>query len=247
MNEINITMSWDDGSPYDMRLAELLLKYNISSTFYIPKNNSEGIPVLKETDIKLLSTQFEIGGHTIDHLRLNSLSNKDKLFQINESKNWLEDLTGDDIKGFCFPGGEFDQSILSIVKDSGYYYSRTTENFRNDITDLYKMPTTLQLFNHDSYILFFNMLKAKNSIKKIYSYYPILVSNEFFNRFEYILHYAEKMNFQYLHFWGHSWEINEYNLWSPLEDIFKLINERADSVSSMTNYQCAKFYSEKSK
>ncbi len=36
MNKVYFTTSWDDGSIYDMRLAELLLKYGLKATFYIP-------------------------------------------------------------------------------------------------------------------------------------------------------------------------------------------------------------------
>ena len=34
--DILITTSWDDGHPLDLRLAELLHKYDVPATFYIP-------------------------------------------------------------------------------------------------------------------------------------------------------------------------------------------------------------------
>ena len=36
-----ITTSWDDGHPLDFKLAELLNKYNLKGTFYIPRSNAE--------------------------------------------------------------------------------------------------------------------------------------------------------------------------------------------------------------
>jgi len=238
-------MSWDDGSPHDMRLAELLSQYNIASTFYIPKNNIEGIPVLPESDIRALSQEFEIGAHTIDHVRLNRLSHEEQEYQIKYSKEWLEDLIGKPIHGFCYPGGVYDRSSINAVKKSGFYYSRTTENFSNEIIDLYEMPTTLQLFNHKNYILLSNIIKSKNSLSKVYKYHPILLSNNFSKRFEYVLNYAIKSRLDYIHFWGHSWELEEYNQWGLLEDFFKIIQEKNQSLSFKTNYQCATLSAEK--
>ena len=31
-----ITTSWDDGHPLDLRVAELLAKYGLQGTFYVP-------------------------------------------------------------------------------------------------------------------------------------------------------------------------------------------------------------------
>jgi len=58
-----ITTSWDDGHPKDFKIAELLDKYNLQATFYIPKENAEH-EVMKEERILELSKKYEIGGHT---------------------------------------------------------------------------------------------------------------------------------------------------------------------------------------
>ena len=44
MSKLIVTTSWDDGSRLDLKLAELLEKYGISGTFYVPKteDDSEG-------------------------------------------------------------------------------------------------------------------------------------------------------------------------------------------------------------
>jgi peptidoglycan/xylan/chitin deacetylase (PgdA/CDA1 family) len=239
MGNINLTMSWDDGSLHDMRLAELLSKYDIRSTFYIPKNNVEGIQVLPDTDIRELSKQFEIGCHTIDHVRLNRLPDKEHDYQIRHSKEWLEDVTGGPIQGFCYPGGVYDIRSIIAVKKAGFYYSRTTENFQRDIDDLFEMPTTLQIHNHKNIVLSYNIIKSKNSWKRISDYYPILLTNSLSKRLEYVLDHALKKQVSYLHFWGHSWEIDQFNNWCVLEDFFKVIKEKSQLFNLKTNYQCA--------
>lgn len=239
MRKTMLTMSWDDGSLHDLRLADLLSKYNLASTFYIPKNNIEGIPVLPIKEIKELSNNFEIGAHTIDHTRLNTLSRDQTKYQIKGSKNWLEDITGKSIYGFCYPGGRYDKNIIEDVKAAGFFYSRTIENFRNEISNLHEMPTTLQFFNHKNYVLLANILKSKNSFKKLSNYHPILKINTLMKKLEYILDYSINNNISYIHFWGHSWELDLYDQWGFMEDFFKILREREQSFSFKTNFQCA--------
>lgn len=235
-------MSWDDGSPYDVKLADLLNKYKISSTFYIPKRNSEGLPVLLEKSIRLLSAEFEIGAHTIDHVRLNKTSSTYHKHQISNSKLWLEDTTGSPVYGFCYPGGVYDNDVINKVKDAGFFYARTTENFRNNTFNIFEMPTTLQIFNHKSYVLFLNMMKFNNRLVKFSEYYPVLLRKSFSQRVIFLLKYAIDNKLPYIHLWGHSWELQENNYWSELEDIFKYINEHRENFLFVTNHQCAIFY-----
>ena len=238
MSKLSLTMSWDDGSPHDLRLADLLSKYNLQSTFYIPKYNIEGNSVVKNSEIRQLSQNFEIGAHTIDHIRLNSLPHEQRKYQIQGSKDWLEDITGNSIHGFCYPGGVYNNYSIEAVKEAGFLYSRTTENFRNDVSHLYEMPTTLQFFNHKNYVLLANILKSKGRFAKISNYHTILRTNNLLKRFESILDYSINHNLAYLHFWGHSWELDQYDLWNLLEEFFKILQERSQSLSFKTNFQC---------
>ena len=57
---LNFTTSWDDGYKSDVRIAELLKKYILTGTFYIPTCCH-----LNDEQIISLSKNFEIGGHTI--------------------------------------------------------------------------------------------------------------------------------------------------------------------------------------
>ncbi|HEV7816478.1 MAG TPA: hypothetical protein VGP06_15440, partial [Janthinobacterium sp.] len=69
MNAI-FTCSIDDGSPSDMKMAELLYKYSLNGTFFIPMANREGKPVMSAGQIRDIGKQFEIGSHTLDHCYL---------------------------------------------------------------------------------------------------------------------------------------------------------------------------------
>jgi peptidoglycan-N-acetylglucosamine deacetylase len=66
-----ITTSWDDGHPLDFRIANLLAKHGIPGTFYLPLKNVR--PTVSPSEIRELSLSFEIGAHTVNHVRLSGL------------------------------------------------------------------------------------------------------------------------------------------------------------------------------
>ena len=59
---MRLITSWDDGDYLDMRLAVLLKAYNIPATFYLHDRCN-----LSDNDIRQLSNEFTIGGHTVTH------------------------------------------------------------------------------------------------------------------------------------------------------------------------------------
>ena len=83
--KIFITTSWNDGHPLDVKLCSLLKKYEIKGTIYIPITNKEH-EVMDEDTIKEISKNFEIGGHTYNHLILTNLSNDEINDELISSK-----------------------------------------------------------------------------------------------------------------------------------------------------------------
>ncbi|RYE28627.1 MAG: hypothetical protein EOP42_16365 [Sphingobacteriaceae bacterium] len=218
-----ITTSWDDGFPADFKLAELLNKYNLPGTFYIPKTNTEHA-VMDEKSIAELGKKFEIGGHTLNHVRL--YSNRSAAFLADEIKgcfNWITALTGNNPASFCFPGGVFNAAAIYAVQQAGFKVIRTTELLSTSLTSTYNLqPTTLQLFNHPKTAYLKNTIK-RNQYKNLLTWLingaetDILKLTDF-----YINKIIEKGGC--FHLWGHSWEIEEYQLWHKLEVVFKHIS-----------------------
>src|SRR5437879_13418201 len=68
MKQTYITTSWDDGHQLDLRVAELLTKYRLHGTFYIPKAAENG--TRKAAQVRELSRAFEIGAHPLHHVIL---------------------------------------------------------------------------------------------------------------------------------------------------------------------------------
>ena len=168
MSRVFLPTSWDDGHPADMRLAALLTKYNIAGTFYIPRNNSEGRPVIQKRELVELATAFEIGGHTRDHMELTRLGREEAQDQIVDGKNYLEDALGHKVNGFCYPRGGYNSAIKSQVRQAGFVYGRTIKNlYCNSESDPFEIPTTAQFYPHTKVTYLKNHLKHGDYQKRI--------------------------------------------------------------------------------
>jgi len=115
---LTITTSWDDGHPMDLRVAELLTRYGLPGTFYVPLSNSR--PTLSTAEIRGLSQEFEIGAHTVNHVRLTALADSEAQEQVTDSKKQLEDILGKPCSIFCFPGGSYSKIHFRMLREAGF-------------------------------------------------------------------------------------------------------------------------------
>jgi peptidoglycan/xylan/chitin deacetylase (PgdA/CDA1 family) len=159
-----ITTSWDDGHIADLRVAELLSRYQLTGTFYIPRSIETG--VMPVAQIRELSDRFEVGAHTLDHVFLNTVDLPAATAQIEGSKRWVEDVTGRPCAVFCPPAGKYDQRHVRAMAAAGYRGFRTVEFMsldsprRTNGSPLMEMPTTLQAFDQPPAAF------AKNALKR---------------------------------------------------------------------------------
>src|SRR3954465_6411974 len=109
-----ITTSWDDGHPLDLRVAELLAKYGLPGTFYVPRTSEYG--TMTTAQLRELSGAFEIGAHTLQHVDLNGATAELARQEIVDSRSWIEDVTGVPCPMFCPPKGRYSSSHLEIMR-----------------------------------------------------------------------------------------------------------------------------------
>ena len=119
-----ITTSWDDGHPLDLRVAELLTKYRLRGTFYVPMTAEN--ETMTAAQIRELSLAFEIGAHTLHHAvlteRPTSWLGKRSPVPSPGSKN-----TGLPCLMFCPPEGKYSSRHLEMVRRAGYLGLRSVE------------------------------------------------------------------------------------------------------------------------
>ena len=218
MNQLLMTTSWDDGHPLDLRVADLLDKFGFKGTFYVPLNNREGRPVLSAETLRSISNKFEIGGHTRDHVYLDMVSLEQASKQIAEGKHELEDCLGREIGGFAYPGGRYNDGLKGSVSKQGYLYARTTENFRQDTgTDQFALPTTLQFFPHSRPVYIRNFAKHGRFRRRFGIFATTLAASDLPSRLRNALDLACRQG-RVFHLWGHSWELDEIDGWTILEN-----------------------------
>lgn len=217
-----ITTSWDDGYPADFRIAELLDKYNMAGTFYIPKRNDE-YEVIKEEKICKLAQNFEIGGHTLNHVRIRTTSQDFFEKEILGCYTWLEELLETKPLSFCFPGGVFNKPAMEYTLNSGFELLRTTELLSTSgLKSSHVLPTTLQVFKHDQFTYIKHLLK-RFKFNSMVLYAQSGTKADLFKMVDFYMKEIDEYGGCF-HLWGHSWEVEKFNLWKDLEQILKIIS-----------------------
>jgi peptidoglycan-N-acetylglucosamine deacetylase len=206
----------------------MLKEHGLGATFYIAPQNQEFAKqdLLTSEEVSDLSRDFEIGGHSITHRRLPTISEQQAKEEIAGSKAVLEEITGKEIKTFCYPGGAYTPLHVQLVKDAGYRYARTTARYAFAVDSPYEAATSLHVYNH-RFDLWQTARFAKFQPIKVLRYLEWdALARAMFDR-------VVKDGGVY-HIWGHSWEIDEYNYWERLENVFTYISANP-KVKYVTN------------
>jgi len=195
--------------------------------------NSEGKEVMGTEQLRHLDQSFEIGGHTLNHFYLNGkIDDESVRHEIFEGKKNLEELIGHRITGFCYPGGKYNDHVVQKVKDARFEYARTSENLRLDMgKDRWHIPTTLQFYPHKADVFARNTLRYPNFSKLSLIMQRLLQKNFLLFAIEIAEQCACKN--QVLHLWGHSWEIEQLQLWRELETLLQALAGMASRSATL--------------
>jgi len=218
------TTSWDDGSIYDYKLLNLLKPLGIKGTLYIPKQTK--YRTLDDIDVRNLSEYFEIGAHGISHTDLTTLDKLHIIEEVSNSKIYIETITDKKCVIFGYPYGNFNTITEKVVKKSKFIGTRiVNKDFcEGSILNDFNLPVTLQVCKHTKEITtkFTASPSSANSLsvpflKKIQTF-KLNEDNEYrwLNIAKFIYNEIKNQDGVF-HLWGHSWEIEEQNLWDELE------------------------------
>lgn len=198
------TTSWDDGGKDDLKIAELLKKYKLPGTFYIVVDWIGTKGFLTWDDVKELDKQgFEVGSHTVTHPSdLKKLHEEQLHYEVQNSKDMIENVLGHNIKSFAYPRGRTNSRVKEYVAEAGYIKARGTgKPGVTEIKDKFEIPGTIHIFQRPEYkgkpILDF----AKETVDRV-------IKGD-----------------GYCNIWGHSKEISRDKNWQVLEDVLRYIKE----------------------
>lgn len=226
------TSSWDDGHPLDLRIADLLRKYGMTGTFYIAGKHPR-VPVpMTDAELRSLSDGMEIGAHTLTHPILTDIPETDAEREIRGSKTWLEGVTGKPCDMFCYPRGEWNETVKSIVKDAGFKGARTTDIFQfAPNADPFLTGSTLHLYHFPFRPVanrrFLDPLRrARPHLKELGV--PLTDYRGWSSMAQSVFRIARERNLPWFHLRGHSWEVESLGMWDELETFLMFVSTFKD-------------------
>ncbi|GAB3985989.1 hypothetical protein GCM10029978_100300 [Actinoallomurus acanthiterrae] len=121
-----VTLGFDDGVKDQFTNARPILQaHAMHGVFYINSGQTNLTNYMSQSDIAALASDGnEIGGHTVDHADLTTLSSDDAKREICNDRvtllNW-----GFAVKNFAYPYGATNAAVEQIAHDCGYNSART--------------------------------------------------------------------------------------------------------------------------
>lgn len=197
---------WDDGVVNDIRLCELLRKYDAKATFNINPaiskrkyrihcgvfNDKFRVDRLSLDEMKVVYAGFKVGSHTMTHPHLTQINLASLDSELIDCKKFIFDFFGQAVCGFAYPYGEYNEIVENAVQKAGYVYARTTKN-----TDsLLNMSNPMNFHPHCHFL-----------------------SPDFWSKYN-----AVRELDGTFYFWGHSYEMMDDNfLWKNFESVLSKI------------------------
>lgn len=224
-----LSLSIDDGHPADLKVADLLIKYGLKATFYIPARNPEH-EMMPSSDIQNIARHFEVGGHTFNHKPLKDLPSSIIREEIFGGKKWLEDCVGDRVVSFCYPRGKFCKTAVQIVEEVGFLGARAClYNLNRFPTNPYLWGVSTHAYSHSMAIQVRHAL-IEGNIEGLWNYFSIFkATQDWQTHFLKAVHSVEQKG-GVAHLYFHSWEIAEQKEWNKLENLFAMLSEKKHLV-----------------
>lgn len=144
------------------RILDIMEKYKLKSTWFIPAENVDRYPELIKD---IISSGHEIANHGLDHSDFYGSTVEEQLNNIIQSQNIFQSIIGKPAVGFRFTGSLLPETEKIIAEDSNtLYFSHDTAE---DIIDFHTVNG-----NRTSVVKLPCPLELDDYIQMVYSSYP---------------------------------------------------------------------------
>ena len=213
-----LTFSYDDGVIQDMRLVDLLNKHGMKGTFnvnsgqYKSENDESRNRRMTERQVTELfgGGPHEVACHAYTHPSLAEMPASFATYEMIRDREKLEAQFGTIVRGMAYPNGSVSDEVVALLKSCGIVYARTvvsTEKF--DLPgDWLRLPATC---HHNNPRL---MELAKKFVEMPVKHGP-------------------KM----FYLWGHTYEFDDRDNWSVIEEFIEFMAGREDQIWYATNIE----------
>ncbi len=135
-----VSMTFDDANANQMTAATILNKYNVDGTFYINSGFVGAPGYLTLANLQALkSAGHEIGGHTLSHPDLTTLSPDEVKRQICNDRSALLQQ-GFAVRSFAYPFAALNATAKAAVQACGYNSARGLGDLRGVSSDCKGCP-----------------------------------------------------------------------------------------------------------
>ena len=223
-----VTFSYDDGCRADIKLSELLCKYNLKGTFnlnsaWFGKDSTAWHLTKEEIQKYIIDAGHEIATHGAEHRANGNLRPIDGIQDVLNCRLGLEKTFDTIVRGLAYPdsgirvlnnGATLDK-IEQYLKELDIVYARTLGEI-NDSFDLPQnwyqwMPTA----HHDN----------KETMDLIDKFLALEEQS-----------YAARREPRLFYLWGHAYEFSEKNNWERIEEICQKLSGK-DDIWHATNIE----------
>lgn len=147
LNGNELVITFDDG--YEDNLSKaypILSKYSATATIFITTGfinhrYKDQKMLNKNQIIELAKNGIEIGSHTVTHVNLTTILEDQLKNELEQSKNELETIIGEQVSSFCYPYGRYNANVINMCKLTGYNAACTLfHDFYFESEKLFELP-----------------------------------------------------------------------------------------------------------
>lgn len=121
---VTVSLTYDDGTADQAEAAEIMARYGVHGTFYLNSSLLGASGRLSVSQARALqSAGNEIGGHSVTHADLPTLSEDEQARQICGDRSTLLEQ-GFQVSSFAYPYGDDSPATQRIVDECGYNSAR---------------------------------------------------------------------------------------------------------------------------
>ena len=207
-----LTMSYDDGRDFDIRLAQIFRENGIKGTFHLNSNHFEGNkPGFVQPDqFAEVYAGHEISCHMYTHPQAPYIPERSVMEEMRLDKDALEKACGYIVRGMSYPYGKFNERVADVLRMAGMEYSRTTRK-------------TLGFMLPEDFLIWHPTCHHKDNISELADRF--LASDG-----------SRWKDLDVFYVWGHSYEFNDNDNWEIIENFCEKVSGK-DFVWYATNIE----------
>ena len=118
--EKKVALSFDAawGNEDTQRILDILKKNDVHVTFFMTGGWVESYP----DDVKAIyEAGHDLGNHSENHKNMSQISEEEKTRELMDVHKKVKELTGEEMKLFRPPYGDYDDRVILNAKENGYY------------------------------------------------------------------------------------------------------------------------------